>query len=133
MATNFSISNDASVRILQILEQLSNPDEPLSVTQTPDTSSTVTVNSTNFIITTATISPPLISDATIAFTINNVHIKSNSIVQIHVVDKAGTIGADGIPVLNVTDVTNGSCLLNISNVHGTNVLTGPITIHAIVK
>lgn len=63
-----------------------------------------------------------------AFTVNNSACTATSAVEARVTNYTGTYSTNGIPLAVVSAISAGSFALQISNVHGTNALSGTCTI-----
>lgn len=62
------------------------------------------------------------------FTVTNSSISSDDVVIAWVESYSGTIATNGIPVMYGNAVSEGSVDITIANVHGTNALSGTLTI-----
>lgn len=101
-----------------------------NVTQGTSITTGVTANGSAGIIT--TVSASLAADATAEFTLTNSAIAATSVVLVSIADYAGTYGTNGIPMVAVDTIAAGSCKINLSNVHGTNALSGVVKITYLV-
>lgn len=63
-----------------------------------------------------------------SFTVNNSACTTTSVVDAKVTNYTGTYSTNGIPVAIVSAVSSGSFTLQVANVHGTNALSGTVTI-----
>ncbi len=96
-----------------------------SATQITSVTETVTLNTLNGVIT--TFNDPIASGATNVFAFTNSNILSTSTVLVSL----EYIDAQGVPVVRVSEVDNGSCKILIANV-GLNPTDGLIKIHFLI-
>lgn len=111
-------------KIKQIIDQI-NPTNQ-TVTQATSITTAVTLNYINGVIT--TVSATTAGAATSTFTVNNSKVLSTSIVNASIIGYSGTFTTNGLPVVAVSAVTNGSFKINIMNCHATNALAGTLKI-----
>lgn len=97
-----------------------------SITQGTSLTTAVTLDSPCGFVTTMnyTAGPLLTTLGSAAFTVNNVHVRSDSIVHSNIVDFNGA----GIPNMRIGSIVNGSFSINLRNVDWINPLTGTIKI-----
>lgn len=97
-----------------------------SITQGTSLTTAVTLDSPCGFVTTMnyTAGPILTTLGSAAFTVNNVHVRSDSIVHSNIVDFNGA----GIPNMRIGSIVNGSFSINLRNVDWINPLTGTIKI-----
>lgn len=100
------------------------------VNQTTNATTAVTLNKSCGAIITQSLSTG--EDATTSFTLNNSFINSDSTVLVSLNNYSGTYGTNGIPVVSVSSIQNGSCVINISNVHSSNDLDGTVEVAFLV-
>lgn len=114
-------------KIKQIIDAV-NLTQPTNQTVTQATSITtaVTLNYVNGVIT--TVSATTAGAATSTFTVNNSKVLSTSIVNASIIGYSGTFTTNGLPVVAVSAVANGSFKINIMNCHATNALAGTLKI-----
>lgn len=94
-----------------------------SITQGTSLTTAVTLDSPCGFVTTLNTSG-LTTLGSAAFTVNNVHVRSDSIVHSNIVDFSGA----GVPNIRVGSVADGSFLIVLRNVDWINPLTGTIKI-----
>lgn len=111
-------------KIKQIIDQI-NPTNQ-TVTQATSITTAVTLNYVNGVIT--TVSATTAGAATSTFTVNNSKVLSTSIVNASIIGYSGTFTTNGLPVVAVSAVANGSFKINIMNCHATNALAGTLKI-----
>lgn len=70
-------------------------------------------------------------NSTMSFTLNSNVVKSTSVVVCTLL-YSGTYGKDGMPVVSVNNVKNGSFKVNITNMHADNQLNGVVKVNFIV-
>ena len=70
--------------------------------------------------------------ATDNFTVLNSRIVTGSVVLLTIVDYAGVLITNGIPVLSVDTIAAGSFNINITNAHASNGLSGVMKIAFII-
>jgi hypothetical protein len=97
-----------------------------TVTQAPNLTTPVTLNTQAGVITTATAN--VAGGGATNFILNNTQIYANSIVFAFVGDYAGAWGGDGIPQVAVTGITNGSCTIRVMNLHSGTALNNTLNI-----
>jgi hypothetical protein len=97
-----------------------------SITQGTSLTTAVTLDSPCGFITTVnyTAGPILITGGSAAFTVNNVHVRSDSIVHSNIVDFNGA----GIINMRVGAIADGSFSINLRNADWNNPATGTIKI-----
>ena len=96
-----------------------------SITQGTSLSTAVTLDSPCGFVTTINTSGALLTTlGSAAFTVNNVHVKSDSIVHSNIVNFNGA----GIQNMRIGSVVDGSFSINLRNVDWINPLTGTIKI-----
>ena len=100
------------------------------VTQLTTISTAVTCNQPSGIIT--TVSSTAAANTTVSFTVNNSYVTAASDVVACVSGYSGTLSTNGIPVVTIGSVSAGSFVVNISNAHATNALSGTVKITFIV-
>lgn len=94
-----------------------------NVTQITSAATGVTVNANTGAITTVSLTTA--AQAKTIFTVTNSVITTNSLITVSAVyDEAAT----GIPVVSVSDISNGSFKIIIANAHGTNALNALVKI-----
>lgn len=99
-----------------------------AVTQETDITTAVTLNKVCGTITTQTVSAAIGIEH--AFVLNNSNIAVGDIVLTQVVNYAG----GGYPLVACTNVSAGSCVITITNIHNANALSGTMTINfAVIK
>jgi len=101
------------------------------VTQTGTITSPVTINSEIGQIT--TVATTLASGGSATFTVNNSACTPTSSVISDIQAYSGTYSTNGLPMVNVGNVSAGSFTLTIMNPHGANALNGTLTIGFICK
>lgn len=92
-----------------------------TVTQTGLATDAVTLNKRMGVITTVT--QNIISGGNVEFTLNNTQVKLNSVVVV-----SAEYSGNGVPVLTVSDVAEGSLKIKITNT-SLAALTSPVNIH----
>lgn len=102
---------------------------PTVVAQATSTTTAVTANGTVGIVT--AFASTLAADAAESYTVNNTNVGVGSSVLISVSGYTGTMVTNGVPMAVVTDVAEGSFVVNIVNV-GTAALAGQVTITFLV-
>ena len=96
-----------------------------SITQGTSLTTAVTLDSPCGFVTTFNTSGALLTTlGSAAFTVNNVHVRSDSIVHSNIVDFNGA----GIPNMRIGSIVDGSFSINLRNVDWINPLTGTIKI-----
>lgn len=97
-----------------------------SITQGTSLTTAVTLDSPCGFVTTMnyTAGALLTTLGSAAFTVNNVHVRSDSIVHSNIVDFNGA----GIPNMRIGSIVDGSFSINLRNVDWINPLTGTIKI-----
>lgn len=96
-----------------------------AVTQQTTIYTAVTLNQPRGVITTQNVSTGASFGATgthNVFTVNNTSCKADSVVSAEILNYSGTIGSNGIPILQVSDIQDNSFKLNLTNA-GTTALT----------
>lgn len=101
-----------------------------TVTQITSITTSVTVNSTAGVIT--TVSATLVADASAIFTVNNNRTLAASVVLANVANYGGTYSTNGLPTVNVDNVSAGSFDITVFNAHSTNALSGVLEIAFLV-
>jgi hypothetical protein len=101
-----------------------------TVTQITSLTTSVTVDSTAGVIT--TVSATLIAEASAIFTVNNDRVVAASVVLANVADYGGTYTTNGLPTVNVDNVTGGSFDIVVFNAHSSNALSGVLEIAFVV-
>ena len=96
-----------------------------SITQGTSLTTAVTLDSPCGFVTTLNTSGALLTTlGSAVFTVNNAHVRSDSIVHSNIVDFSGA----GVPNIRVGSVADGSFLIVLRNVDWINPLTGTIKI-----
>lgn len=133
--TTISSIAPAASRVLTILDPKANANilTGSNGTKTQITSSTtgVTLDGSSGAITTVTFTTAALTNN--VFTLTNSYILSTSIVVASITSYSGTIVTDGIPSLYLSNITNGTIDVNITNVHPVNALNGILIISFIVS
>lgn len=101
-----------------------------TVTQATSITTGVTLSKTAGIITTQSASTA--AGAEDEFTVTNTKVGAGSIVLCNMIDYAGTLTTNGIPVVQVTDVSAGSFKVMVHNGHASNALSGVLKIGFLV-
>jgi hypothetical protein len=101
-----------------------------TVTQATSVTTAVTINAVSGIIT--TFSQSAAAEVTVAFTVNNSDVAATDKVIACITNYAGTFGTNGIPVISVGTVADGSFVVRVSNTHSANALSGAIKISFVV-
>lgn len=97
-----------------------------TVSQASNINTAVTLNKPSGTITTQ--AADAVAGAEDAFTFNNSVIEAEDVVVVVVAAYAG----GGLPLATVTAVADGSCTINITNIHPTTALDSTMTINFIV-
>jgi hypothetical protein len=97
-----------------------------TVTQSPLITSSVILNKPTGVIT--TVATTLAALTTTTFTVTNIYINANSNVVAYIENYSGTYGTNGIPKIDVSNVTGGSFDIKITNVAPVNALNGILKI-----
>ncbi|KAJ3349646.1 hypothetical protein GGF32_005341 [Allomyces javanicus] len=100
-----------------------------TVTQTTSATTGVTLHYPAGVITTVSLTNA--AGTTTSFTFSNSYIKASSVVLLQH-SYGSTLGSAGLPMVTVNSVGNGSCTINVTNLHGSNALNGAIKIHFFV-
>lgn len=128
------MSNSQSTRVVEHTSQLVIGDSltlPSStVTQDTSVSTGVTINTASGVIT--TFSQSAAANTTASFTVTNSAVKSTDKILVSLNSYAGTYGTNGIPVVSVGTVANGSFVIRVSNAHATNALSGAVEISFVI-
>lgn len=101
-----------------------------NVSQATSITTAVTDNKVSGIIT--TVSSTLAANATATFTVNNSLVTASSRVYASVVSYSGTYATNGLPCVNVGSIASGSFAIQLFNAHGTNALSGTVSISFLV-
>ncbi|NBO99908.1 MAG: hypothetical protein EBU90_07235 [Proteobacteria bacterium] len=116
---NFTIAQGSSANLGQA-----------SITQQTGITNGVTINSTSGVIT--TVSATITAGSSSSFTVTNSAVRSSSAVIASMGDYSGTYDTNGVPLIYVDSITNGSFNIRIYNSHATNALNGTLKIKFIV-
>jgi hypothetical protein len=70
------------------------------------------------------------ADATDIITVTNTKIVAGTTVRANLIDYSGTFSTNGIPVVNIDAINTGAgtCVINISNAHAANALSGVVKV-----
>lgn len=101
-----------------------------TVTQATSVTTAVTLNAVSGVIT--TFSQSAAAEVTVSFTVNNSTVAATDKIVATITNYAGTYSTNGIPVLSVGSVAAGSFVINISNTHSANALSGALKISFVV-
>ena len=101
-----------------------------TVTQATSVTTAVTINAVSGVIT--TFSQSAATGVTVAFTVNNSTVEATDKILATITNYAGTYSTNGIPVIAVGKVASGSFVINVSNVHAANALSGALKISFVV-
>lgn len=97
-----------------------------TVTQATSITTPVTINSSIGLITTQTTTAAAGGSPT--FTVNNNAVTSSSTILVSINDYSGIPATNGLPVILITTILNGSFAINIMNCHSVNALNGTLDI-----
>lgn len=101
-----------------------------TVTQATSVTTAVTINAVSGVIT--TFSQSAAADATVSFTVNNSTVESTDKILATITNYAGAYSTNGIPIVSVGTIASGSFVINVSNVHASNALSGALKISFVV-
>lgn len=99
----------------------------VTVTQLTSTATAVTNNAECGTIT--TFSQSAVANASDKFVVNNTQVLATDMIVLNIQDYAGVYGTNGIPHVNVDNISAGSFDIVVSNVHGTNALSGALVLN----
>lgn len=101
-----------------------------TVTQGSSITTGVTLSQASGVITTVSSTLAAVTDA--KFTVTNTYCTSSSIVLVSLVNYSATLGTNGIPVVSVGSIANGSFDIHITNAHASAALAGVMKIAFLV-
>jgi len=101
-----------------------------AASQTTSFTNGVTINSASGVITTVTATTSAGSSE--SFTVTNSTVSTSSVVLASIGDYSGTYGTNGIPLLYVDSISNGSFSIRVYNAGASNALNGTLKIKFIV-
>lgn len=101
-----------------------------AVTQQTSITTAVTINAPTGVITTQAASAG--AGTAQSFTVNNSLVTSNSTVLVTITNYSGTLFTNGVPIVQVRSVANGSFVIAIANVHASNALNSALKIAFLV-
>jgi len=101
-----------------------------TVTQITTIATGVTLDAYSGVIT--TVSSTLAAVTTTGFVVTNAAVGAGSVVIANVVNYGGTYETNGIPVVTVDTIAEGSFTIKLSNAHASNALSGVLKIGFIV-
>jgi hypothetical protein len=132
--TQLSSAAPAANRTISIVDGLGSTNVVLSgqgaVTQLTSITTAVTLNNPSGVIT--TVSSTLAGVTATSFTLTNSFITASSIVVASIANYGGTYVTNGIPIVNISGITAGSCSIELVNVHASNSLSGILKITFLV-
>ena len=101
-----------------------------TVTQLSNLTTDVDIDNPTGIIT--TVSASTSAQSTESFTVTNSSVSSTSVITVNICNYSGTYGTNGLPSVNINNITDGSFDLIITNNHDTNSLSGILNISFII-
>ena len=102
-----------------------------NVSQATNITTGVTANGSSGIVTTQAAGAA--AGAAETFVLTNSSIKVGSVVKAQVIDYAGAFTTNGLPIVAIDTVADGSCDVVVMNGHATNALSGVLKIAFIVQ
>lgn len=101
-----------------------------AVTQGTNITTAVTIDAPSGVITTQAATAA--AGTAQSFTVNNSTVTSSSTVLVTITNYSGTLFNNGVPIVQVRSVSNGSFVIAVANIHGVNALNSALKIAFLV-